>query len=82
MTRDHETSKSSDQNNSQLPDPTYKERLNKLVLPYLEEKRVRGDMIAVFMTKMGTDKIDRDDLLARDRERTSDHGKKPRRQGI
>ena len=41
----------------------YEERLTRLELTTLEEKRVRGDMITMFKIVQGVDSLDRDDLI-------------------
>ena len=41
----------------------YKEKLDKLGLPSLEERRERGDLIAVYRVMNGMEKIVRDDLF-------------------
>ena len=52
-----------------LQDMEYQERLRKLNLPSLEERRKRGDMIQLFKCLKEMDKIDRDDFLELDTER-------------
>lgn len=56
-----------------LSDLMYKEGLNKLELPSLQERRVRADMIAAFNPVKETDKIDRDYLLIRGRGTDGGH---------
>ena len=47
---------------------TYEERLDKLELISLKKRRERGDLIAVFRTMNGKDRLDRDDLFVWDRD--------------
>ena len=59
-----------------LRDLTYEERLAKLNLPSLEERRERGDLITVYKAMREMEKIDRDDLFVWDTRETRGHGKK------
>ena len=50
-------------------DVDYQERLRKLNLPSLEERRRRGDMIQLFKCVTGMDKVDKENFLELDMER-------------
>ncbi len=52
-----------------LRDCTYKERLKKLGLTTLERIE-RGDLIALYRMQEGLEKVDREDLVVRDRMET------------
>ena len=54
----------------------YEDRLLKLGLKSLEQRRTRGDLIAMFRLIEGIDKYDRDDLIVRDEGTTRGHRKK------
>ena len=54
---------------------TYEERLDKLGLISLEKRRERGDLIAMYRTMNGMDKLDWDDLFVWDTS-TREHGKR------
>ena len=58
---------------AELKDLPYEERLKKLNLPTLEERRLRGDMIEMFKIVKGIEKVDREDLIQRDEGRTRGH---------
>ncbi len=53
-----------------LRDHTYEERLEKLGLTTLERRRERRDLIALHRMQEGLEKLDREDLLVRDRMET------------
>ncbi len=46
-----------------LSDLTYEEGLQRLNLTSLEDRRERGDQIAVYRVMNGLEKLDRDDLV-------------------
>ena len=52
---------------------TYEERLKKLGLPTLRERRERGDMIMMFRCVKGFERIDKVDFVTRDEGRTRGH---------
>ena len=55
---------------------SYDQRLEKLSLPTLEKRRERGDLIAMYRILSGIEKLDRDDIVVRDRRSVRKHGKK------
>ena len=57
----------------ELRELTYEERLEKLQLPTLHERRERGDLIAMFRNVKGLEKLDRQDLFEQDDGRTRGH---------
>ena len=59
-----------------LRDLPYEERLLRLDLMSLEQRRIRGDLIAMFRLTEGLEKLDREDLIVRDERTTRGHGKK------
>lgn len=59
-----------------LADSSYEERLRKLKLPTLEERRERGDLIAVYRMLTGRESLDRNDLVTRDLRSARGHGMK------
>ena len=54
-------------------------RIEILNLTTLEERRERGDLIAVFRAMKGLEKVDRDDLFVWNRRSTRAHGMKLRK---
>ena len=62
-----------------LRELTYAERLEKLQLPTLYERRERGDQIAMFRNVKGLEKLDRQDLFVLDDGRTRGHEYKLRK---
>ena len=59
-----------------LRDLSYKERLQRLNLPTLEDRRERGDLITVYKVMKGMGKIDKEDLFSWDTRATRGHGVK------
>ena len=59
-----------------LKNKPYEERLARLNLPTLEQRRERGDMIAIFRIMKGIEDLDRDDLVTWDTRDTRGHGRK------
>ena len=59
-----------------LENISYEERLERLGLTTLEKRRERGDLIALYRTLGGLEKMDRDDLVVRDERNTRGHGRK------
>ena len=59
-----------------LKNKPYEERLERLNLPTLEQRRERGDMIAIFRIMKGIEDLDRDDLVTWDTRDTRGHGRK------
>ena len=49
-----------------LRDLPYKERLIRLDLMSLEQRRIRGNLITAFQLMAGLEKINREDLIARE----------------
>ena len=47
----------------ELRNLSYEERLEKLELPKLEERRIRGDMITLYKCLSGREKIDKEDMF-------------------
>ena len=62
-----------------LMDKSYEERLSKLNLTTLEQRRERGDLIAVYRVMKGMEELDRDDLIIWDTRDTRGHGKKDKK---
>ena len=61
---------------SSLRSLSYEERLIRLNLPTLEERRERGDLVAIYRTMKGMEGVDREDLFVWDEGPTRGHGKK------
>jgi len=59
-----------------LRDLPYEERLLRLKLPTLVERRERRDLIAVYNAWKGMDKVDREDMFVWDQRDTRGHGQK------
>ena len=59
-----------------LRDLSYQERLQRLNLPTLEDRRERGDLITVYKALKGMGKVDREDLFIWDTRETRGHGGK------
>ncbi|XP_076059106.1 uncharacterized protein LOC143035878 [Oratosquilla oratoria] len=55
---------------------TYEQRLSKLELPTLEQRRERGDLLAIYRIMKGMEVLDREDLLKWDKRKTRGHEKK------
>ena len=55
---------------------TYDERLQRLGLPTLEERRERGDLITVYKHMTGMEKLDREDWMVWDDREGRGHGEK------
>ena len=62
-----------------LRDMTYENRLQELNILSLEQRRERGDMIAIYKLMTGKDYIDREELLVWDSRETRGHGCKLRK---
>ena len=61
---------------SRLRDLSYEERLDKLQLPTLEERRKRGDMIMLYKCVEGKEKIDSDEYIIPTQLASRGHSKK------
>ena len=59
-----------------LSELTYDERLLKLELPTLQQRRERGDLIATYRIMKGKETLDRDDLMKWDGRDTRGHNRK------
>ena len=59
-----------------LRNQSYEERLKTLNLTTLEQRRERGDLIAVYRSRNGLEKFDKDDLMVWDNRVTRGHGMK------
>ena len=59
-----------------LRDFSYEERLERLNLPTLEERRKRGDMIMLYKCTTGKEKIDMDDYITYGKSTSRGHSKK------
>ena len=57
----------------------YEERLQRLGLPTLEERRERGDLIMVYKHIRGMEKVDREDWMVWSEGERRGHGKKLRK---
>ena len=62
-----------------LTNKSYEERLLDLNLTTLEQRRERGDLIAIYRVMKGIEELDRDDLITWDTRVTRGHGKKIKR---
>ncbi len=62
-----------------LKDLPYEERLERLNLPTLKERRERGDMIMMFRCVKGFEKVDKVDFVIKDEGRTRGHDFKLRK---
>lgn len=58
----------------ELKDQNYKERLEEIGLPSLQERRKRGDRITMFKLIINLEKIDREDLVVGVEEGERDKG--------
>ena len=66
----------------ELKDLSYKERLEAMSLPTLQERRVRGDLITMFKLVNNMEKVDRNDLAPQMEgggRQTRGHGRKIRK---
>ena len=61
---------------STLANMAYEDRLRELELLTLEDRRERGDLIAMYRIVSGIDALDRSDLVVRDLTSVRQHGKK------
>jgi len=52
---------------------SYEERLKRLNLPTLEERRIRGDMIMMYKCVTGKEEIDKEDYIIRESRRSRGH---------
>lgn len=59
-----------------LRDLTYEDRLKRMQLPTLENRRERGDLIAIYRVMIGMEKMDREDLCMWNERMSRGHGKK------
>ena len=57
-----------------LRDLSYEDRQKILKLPTLQQRRERGDLIAVYRAFKGKDKVNGDDLFVWDSRDTRGHG--------
>ena len=55
---------------------TYEDRLNRMQLPTLENRRERGDLIAIYRVMSGMEKMDREDLCMWNERVSRGHGRK------
>ena len=62
-----------------LSEMPYEERLKRLRLTTLKERRERGDLITMYKLVHGLEKLDREDLITRDEGRTRGHSYKLRK---
>ena len=62
-----------------LSDLSYEERLERLRLPTLEQRRERGDLLAIYRNMKNMEILDRDDLLDWDTRESRGHEKKLRK---
>lgn len=60
----------------ELSELTCEERLSKLELPTLEQRRERGDLLTIYRIMKNMEILDREDLLIWDTRNTRGHGKK------
>ena len=59
-----------------LRDLSYDDRLKRLELPTLQQRRERGDLIAIYRSLKGKDQVDREDLFMLDSRDTKGHSMK------
>ena len=59
----------------ELSELTYEERLSKLELPTLEQRRERGDLLTIYRIMKNMEILDREDLPIWDTRNTKGHGK-------
>ena len=64
----------------ELSDLPYEERLQRLELPTLEQRRERGDLLTVFRIMKDMEVLDREDLLKWETRNTRGHGRKLRKE--
>ena len=64
---------------SSMTDLTYQERLDRLGLTTLEDRRKRGDLITVYKQMVGMERLDRDDWIVWDEREQRGHGRKLKR---
>ena len=62
-----------------LSELQYKERLERLGLPTLEQRRERGDLLTIYRIMKNMETLDREDLLNWDTRESRGHGKKLRK---
>ena len=62
-----------------LSDLSYEERLSRLELPTLEQRRERGDLLTIYRIMKNMEVLDREDLLKWETRNTRGHGRKLRK---